>query len=66
MQDAERRAAEAEWREIVKRVREAGDRRFREETERLKRLGILDRDGKPTTNEWPPDMKPGSKADLDT
>lgn len=44
----------------------AGHARVLAETERLRRLGILDERGNLRTNELPADMRPGSKTDVST
>lgn len=57
---------EGTWNAAIRQVRSLGDARFKAEQERMRRLGILDKDGNPLSEEWPADMKKGSKTDVAT
>jgi hypothetical protein len=54
----------AEQEAIDKRVREEGARRIRRSCERLKALGIVDKDGNRIKKELPADMQPGADRDF--
>ncbi|HVR87670.1 MAG TPA: hypothetical protein VMU54_25310 [Planctomycetota bacterium] len=59
-------ADEGVWGAAVERVKMEGNQRFKAEEDRLRRRGILDERGELTSDEWPADMKPGSKTDVAT
>ena len=59
-------AEDATWKSVLGQVRSRGDERFKLEQERMRRLGIVNEGGQATSNEWPADMKPGSKTDVST
>ncbi len=54
------------WDAALAQVKARGDKRFKSEQARMRRLGILDERGEPTSKEWPADMTPGSKTDVAT
>src|SRR5581483_1249409 len=45
------------WKTAVSRVRAKGDERFQGEQGEMRRLGILNERGEPSSIEWPADMK---------
>ena len=57
---------EAAWVTVRDQMRARGNERFKARQDRMRALGILDERGRPTSKEWPADMKPGSKTDVAT
>jgi len=56
----------AAWDATVAAVRAKGDARFQAETERMRRLDIIDDRDQAKRQERPADMKPGSRTDVAT
>jgi hypothetical protein len=54
----------AEHRALMDRVLEEGGKRIRASCERLKALGIVDKDGNRIKKELPADMQPGADRDF--
>ena len=54
----------AEHEAVMERVREEGAKRIRQSCERLKALGIVDKDGNRIRKEIPADMQPGADRDF--
>jgi hypothetical protein len=54
----------AEHRALMDRVLEEGEKRIRASCERLKALGIVDKDGNRIKKELPADMLPGADRDF--
>ena len=59
-------ADEAAWETLRDAVWARGIDRIKAEQDHMRRLGILDERGQPTSKDWPADMKPGSTTDVAT
>lgn len=59
-------AHDATWNAVIGRVMALGTERFHAETDRMRRLGILDEKGQTKSKKWPEDMAKDSKTDVAT
>jgi CheY-like chemotaxis protein len=57
---------ETAWEAVRDHVWARGNERFKVEQHRMRKIGILDEKGLPTSKEWPADMRPGSTTDVAT
>lgn len=56
----------AVWEAALEAVRAKGNARQQGETERMRRLGIIDEHDRAQRQDWPADMTPGSRTDTAT
>lgn len=57
---------ETAWETVRDSMWARGNERFRAQQARLHALGLVDERGRPTSKDWPADMRPGSKTDIAT